>query len=402
MYFSKLFQALGISSASGSSTANRRRKRPGTYKPRVEHLEGRRLLAVLFVDDDLVQNPDADFTTIQAAVNAAAAGDTIEVAGGTYQEAVNVNKTLTILGNQDGRSAMRRSIDPKKEAIVDTPATGTAGFNLTADDIVLRGFTIQDVLGLAGLPSAGITTSAGASGYDIRYNRIQNNTLGIDLESDGATTTEVRSNYFNDNNQVGVGSGNGILSDGGLTDAEIRANHFTQHNVGSIDIDGGSMLILSGNKLVDDAPLTLSNTTDSQVLNTNGKGSNGDGIVLDNCSDIELQFNIMWESAGSGIKLINSDTLTVHLNISKSNDEDGISLVNTDNSVIRHNYTLKNDRDGIRANGASAGNTFNSNKSGRNGEHDYHDDSVGGLTAGTANTWELNKGKTENRTGLIA
>jgi len=44
-------------------------------------------------------NGNGDYTTIQAAIDAAAIGDTIEVWSGTYSENVVVNKALTIKGN---------------------------------------------------------------------------------------------------------------------------------------------------------------------------------------------------------------------------------------------------------------------------------------------------------------
>ena len=46
------------------------------------------------VDDDLVQCPDANFTKIQDAVDAASGGDTIIVYPGIYTENVDVNKRL--------------------------------------------------------------------------------------------------------------------------------------------------------------------------------------------------------------------------------------------------------------------------------------------------------------------
>lgn len=52
----------------------------------------------LLVDDDKVQCPNAAFTSIQAAVNAASRGDRINVCPGTYREQVQVNKALTIRG----------------------------------------------------------------------------------------------------------------------------------------------------------------------------------------------------------------------------------------------------------------------------------------------------------------
>src|ERR1700676_3465112 len=54
--------------------------------------------ATLVVDDDRVQCPNAGFTSIQAAVNAATAGDRINVCPGSYREQVRVNKPLTIRG----------------------------------------------------------------------------------------------------------------------------------------------------------------------------------------------------------------------------------------------------------------------------------------------------------------
>src|SRR5262245_27487674 len=47
---------------------------------------------VLVVDDDKAQCKKADFTTIQAAVNAASTGTTILVCAGTYQESVTMTK----------------------------------------------------------------------------------------------------------------------------------------------------------------------------------------------------------------------------------------------------------------------------------------------------------------------
>lgn len=54
--------------------------------------------ATLLVDDDKVQCPNAAYTSIQAAVNAASPGDKINVCPGTYREQVRVTKRLTIRG----------------------------------------------------------------------------------------------------------------------------------------------------------------------------------------------------------------------------------------------------------------------------------------------------------------
>ena len=59
----------------------------------VEAVEGRTLLSTISC---------APGGSIQAAVNAAKPGDTIEVAPGTFKENVFINKPLTLLGNKAG------------------------------------------------------------------------------------------------------------------------------------------------------------------------------------------------------------------------------------------------------------------------------------------------------------
>ena len=72
-----------------------------------------------------------EYGTIQAAVDSAAPGDTIQVAAGTYYEHVAVNKSLTIVGE-----------DPET-TIVDGTANGTV-FNLEGSNIHIYGITIRN------------------------------------------------------------------------------------------------------------------------------------------------------------------------------------------------------------------------------------------------------------------
>lgn len=88
---------------------------------------------VWHVDDDLVDYPDADYTTIQAAVDAASPGDTIIVHPGTYEENVNVAKSVTIDGQ--GAATLIAGIEYW------TGKRGD-GFRVTASDVTITGFTI--------------------------------------------------------------------------------------------------------------------------------------------------------------------------------------------------------------------------------------------------------------------
>src|SRR5205085_5645285 len=107
--------------------------------------------------------------SIQRGVDAASAGNTVNVEAGTYTEAVTVNKTLTLLGAQRGVDARTRGAVP--ESNVNGPG---GSFSLAANNVVLDGFTVQGTT--TGAPfGAGVVTSASFSGYAIRNNIVQHN-----------------------------------------------------------------------------------------------------------------------------------------------------------------------------------------------------------------------------------
>ena len=99
----------------------------GVFEP----LERREMMAAHIVGNS------TSYSTIQAAVNAAVAGQTINVDAGTYNETVTINKSLTIRGAQAGVDARNTR---GTESIV--YATQTV-FDVFANDVTIDGFTIQ-------------------------------------------------------------------------------------------------------------------------------------------------------------------------------------------------------------------------------------------------------------------
>lgn len=77
-----------------------------------------------------VINVPAQFATIQAAINAAAPGDTINVAAGTYTELITVNKANLILTATGA-------------ATIQDPAGGFALVTITSNGVTINGFTIH-------------------------------------------------------------------------------------------------------------------------------------------------------------------------------------------------------------------------------------------------------------------
>jgi hypothetical protein len=92
------------------------------------------------VDDDGKQCPRARFKTIQAAVNAAAKGDTILVCAGTYRENSTINKTVKLLGAQHGVDGRTRRANPATESLI-----VTGGFTVAANNVVFDGFSLDAV-----------------------------------------------------------------------------------------------------------------------------------------------------------------------------------------------------------------------------------------------------------------
>ena len=89
------------------------------------------------------------FTTIQAAINAASPGDTIQVAAATYAEQINVNKALTLLGPNalinpnTGTRVAEAVIIPTASDPLNPSFTGPLVVRLSANGITFKGFTVD-------------------------------------------------------------------------------------------------------------------------------------------------------------------------------------------------------------------------------------------------------------------
>ena len=125
------------------------------------------------VDDDLVQRPDANFTSIQDAVDAASPGDTIIVYPGTYTENVDVNKDHLTIKSEGGADS----------TIVQAADSDYPVFEVTADYVNISGFTVKDATGdveKSGFGGTGIALNS-VSYCNVSDNIAVNNTAGIEL-----------------------------------------------------------------------------------------------------------------------------------------------------------------------------------------------------------------------------
>lgn len=246
----------------------------------------------LVVDDDGAECPEADFTSIQAAVTAAAPGDEIVVCAGTYHEQVTVSKNdVTIVANDEGDVVVDAHGHDFGFLVRDASGVTIEGFHVEhahEADIFLNGATFTTI-------RKNVTTAAGHDGIEVfasndnlieenvaidnladnacgvnliggskrnivRENRVVNNQWGIQIA--GATTLD---NVISEN-KASRNRGNGIRNVAGasgtiIEENRVRGNGFapsplTGTTAAGIRIGGGTGILVRenhafNNRLVD-------------------------------------------------------------------------------------------------------------------------------------------------------
>jgi hypothetical protein len=259
--------------------------------------------------------------TIQAAINKASASDTIHVAAGLYPEPagpLTVNKTLTLLGAQNGIDARGRV---GSESIVTDPQ----GTYIAASNVTIDGFTLENSTNGA-FTGYGIWTGTGTTGTQILNNVIQNNIAGIGFSNTGASPVLIRHNQIQNNNMAGAATGSGMYTDqfvggGAVKNVLIVENAFKGNDDAGIDVSNTdasnavSNVDVSSNSFDQNGrAVVLFNTHTSTIHNntiTNCTFVGSAAIRLfDNNSALSIMNNTLMTGAGHAIRL--SDILAVN------------------------------------------------------------------------------------------
>ncbi|HAK95678.1 MAG TPA: hypothetical protein DCM87_11905, partial [Planctomycetes bacterium] len=179
-------------------------------------------------------NVPADVRTIQSAINAAATGDTILVAPGTYTETIVVNKDLT-LRSSDGAAVTVLRVGSADKIVLTVSAGRTAA-------TLIEGFTITG----ASLATGGALTIQDASPI-ISRNVIRNNTTGQGgaalraTSSDGAHAPTIVNNIIYANTSTASGGAVAVNNVGALLFAgNTVCGNSAATTGGGFDVEAGS------------------------------------------------------------------------------------------------------------------------------------------------------------------
>jgi hypothetical protein len=286
---------------------------------------------IRMVDDDGIASvtdcdaSDPAFTTINAAITAASAGEIVKVCPGTYPENVNVNKSLVVEGAGDGTN-------PAFDTIIN-PASGNVVL-VTANNVTLKDFRAAsaaivsgnngiDIGSVNNLAIDGITATGGnvgirtgtataIDGLTITNSHFDGNAQGLSFfkstaVSSKAANVSITNTTFNNNSYKGIysekfedtvidgvtvnNSGTDVSGQAGGLDINLKYKSYsniqilntTVTNCGTNDPNGFGIAV----KARDDAPSynTLPASLTGLVLkgllvSGNGGGTYGAGIRI--------------------------------------------------------------------------------------------------------------------------
>ena len=256
-----------------------------------------------------------DFAMIQAAVDAAAKGDVIEVQPGVYLENVTIFKKteLTLRGAQGDNGSSAPTIDGSSRKADRRP-----GILLQkSESVAIQGLQIA-------LSDTGIWVVD--SSVTISQAEIRENAFGMIIEGTAKVTIEESDISANTDRGVSLFSDAKAI----IRKSTISANGST----GGISVSGDASLTLEENTITENvfvgvwvgenaqAAITKNTISNSR---TDAQGASGHGVMLLGRAQVEISENEIQENAACGVSLF---------------DDQGIELTGQDNTITDNGQNL--------------------------------------------------------------
>ncbi len=340
--------------------------------------------ATLLVDNDLAQCPGAQYTSIQAAVNAANQNDTIRVCPGTYPEQVTINKNLKVEGFEVANENL---------AVIQ-PATVVA--NSTS---LTTGSPIAAIVLVTGASNVAFTNIA-VDGIDNNINGCAPNLIGIYYRNaSGQLNSVAVRNIKLGPGLEGCQSGLGVFAQSGAGgSSKLEVKNSSVHDYQKNGITGnevGTELTVKGNAITGIGP-TPDIAQNGVQIGNGAKGTIEDNAILNHvyslCTDAEncgaVSTNILvFDSGAVKIKgnAVGKSQVNIYLQTNGGEVSDN-TILDTDvfdgvfvfgnNNKVDKNFIFNSDEAGVYVQG-------NDNKIEKN---TINEAPVGVFLSGTNNT----------------
>ena len=341
----------------------------------------------------------ATFSTIQAAVTASAAGDTIQVCDGNYTEQVVIpaGKNNLTLESQTPFSATASGAIIKAPANLPPNSASAIVEVQGATGVTIRGFTVSGPSGVAGCgcfgygvlvdPGSSVTVT-GNHLKDIRTDPFSGDITGWAIRANGATLTATK-NTIDGYQRAGIDI-RGAGSVGTVSDNVIRgAGPTSVIGQNGIVITGGASATVTGNTMSGN----VYQPAPASVAGILAIGPVGDVTISDN-KLLRNDGNIYVYNVSGNLAKVSGNTTT--------DGNYGIIVDASTGVVVDKNAVASAAIAGLNAGPDAAANTFTNNLASGSAApgHDCLDESKGSATAGTANTWTKNVGDTRSPDGI--
>ncbi len=267
-------------------------------------------------------NVPGDFSTIQAALNAASDGDVIAVAAGSYFESLTVTKSVSIEGVNKETTVLDGSSGRSRQL----PAVLVRG----TKSVTLKGFTIQG-------GRRGVTVEQ-STNVTIENNKIQRNARQGILVNESAQV-QIRNNEIVENtNDTGNFVMRSIQVIGPTAQATIVGNTIANNTGFGLVVSFGAQVRLEQNRIanngyvgvisIDEGHVEMSGDTIESIrpgaAAPGAAASNGSGIVVDLYSVFALKNVTIRNNPGDGIAI--SEHSIVDLSESNINNNAGCGI----------------------------------------------------------------------------
>ena len=260
---------------------------------------------------------------LQAAITAAAPGDTVEVQRGFYRVNLRIDKQLTLRG-------------------IDRPTLGGGQtgdtIRVTAPDVVIEGLIVRDSGTSLKDQNAGIYIFPGAHRAVVRHNDLTYNLFGLWIEK--ANDVQVLHNTITGLRDVGSSQrGNGVQLYN-TTGARIEGNHISFVR-DALYVDVSHHAVFRGNRLHHSRYGTHYMNSYYNLWEDNDTYYNRGGLALMEVRDQVVRNNRAWGNSDHGIMLRTMQDSVIENNVVAENNR-GFFIYDVEYVTLRGNLVTRN------------------------------------------------------------